>query len=404
MRIRSSIKEYESLIILALLGIPIGILVGCVDTIFGKGLIFVNNLRDQHPLYFIPFLGIIGVLIVWSGIRLQKDEKFGINLVFAVGLGDATRIPLRMIPYVIISTWLTHLFGGSAGREGVALQIGATISNRFGRKLPLKNATDTFLITGLAAGFAGLFITPITAILFAIEVLIAGEIEYKAFLPALTASFSAALTSQFLGLTKFTFELTEKLGFNATNTFKTVALGLIFGIVGGLFSFFLRHSKSFLERKIPNPIKRIFIFGIIISVLMIVFKGRYAGVGSNLISAVFNGDFINSYDWILKFGLTILTLAVGFQGGEIMPLFCIGACLGSVIAPIFGLPPEFVAGLGMAAVFGSATNTFFAPMFVGAEIFGFGSLPYFFVVCAIAYFCNLNRSIYSLQRNVNKEN
>lgn len=396
--IKLSLKEYRHLFVLALLGVPIGIIVGCLDTIFAKGLIYVHDLRVAHPYYFIPFLSIIGVLIVFSGIKLQRDEKFGINLVFAVGLGDATRIPLRMIPYVIISTWLTNLFGGSAGREGVALQIGATVANRFGRKLPLKNATDVFLITGIAAGFAGLFITPISAILFAIEVLIVGEIEFKAFMPALTASFSAAITSELLGLTKWTYDINFHLNLNYSNTAKILFLGIIFGLVGGLFSFALRHTKTFFERKIQNPLWRIFIVGIIISIGMIIFKGEYSGVGSNLIEKVFNGGNVPYYDWILKFAFTVLTLSVGFIGGEIAPLFAIGATLGCVIAPYVGFPPEFVAALGFASVFGSATNTFFAPIFIGAEIFGFETLPYFFVVCAIGYFCNLNRSIYTLQK------
>lgn len=398
MRIRKNIYEYRHLIILALLGIPIGILTGIMDTFFAKGLVYVTAFRNSHFFWCLPFLGPIGILIILVRNKIQKTEKTGINLCFAVGLGEETRIPLRLIPYVIISTWLTHLFGGSAGREGVALQIGATISNRFGRKIPMKNATDIFLITGLAAGFAGLFITPIAAILFAVEVLIVGEIEYQAFLPALTAAFSAALTSQFLGLEKWTFPLDCHIAFNCSNTLKIIALGIIFGICGSLFTFVFRHIKIFLEKKIPNPLWRIFAVGILLSVFLMIFKGRYSGVGSELIDCAFGSGQIYAYDWILKIIFTAITLAIGFQGGEIMPLFCIGASLGCVVGPLFGLPSEFAAALGFASVFGAATNTFFAPMFIGAEIFGFASFPYFFAVCAIAYFCNLNRSIYVMQR------
>ena len=400
-KIKRTVKEYEYFIILALLGIPIGVAVGAADSVFGHGLVFVNKLRDAHPYWFIPFLAFVGLFIIWVRRRITKNDKFGINLVFAVGLGDATRIPLRLVPYVIVSTWLTHLFGGSSGREGVALQIGATISNRFGRKLPIKNVTEVFLITGLAAGFSGLFLTPITAILFAIEVLIAGAIEYKALLPALTASFSAAVTSGLLGLGKMSYSLNIQLPFNVINTIKIIVLGIIFGLVGGLFVYILRRVKMYLEKYMPNPYIRIFVVGIILSLVMILFHGRYCGVGSNLIEGVFNKDVIYSYDFILKLLLTVLTLSIGFQGGEIMPLFAIGATLGYVIAPYFGFDPLFVGALGMCSVFGSATNTFFAPIFVGAEIFGFAALPYFFAVCAISYFCNLNKSVYSLQK-INK--
>ena len=391
-------NEYRNLIILALIGIPIGIITGLADVSFATGLAWVTAFREAHFYWCLPFLPLGGLVIVLVRNRLKKLKHGGINLCFAVGLGEETRIPLRLIPFAIISTWLTHLLGGSAGREGVALQIGATVSNRIGRKLPIKNATEVFLITGFAAGFAGLFITPIAAVLFAVEVLIAGEIEYKAFLPALSASFSAALTSRFLGLEKQTYIFDFHPAFSCSNVLKLLALGIIFGICGSLFSFVFRHTKAFSEKYISNDYLRIFIAGAFLSFLLMVFKGRYCGVGSSLIENVFAGQNIYAYDWILKLVFTVCTLVIGFQGGEIMPLFSVGACLGCFVAPYFGLPAEFVAGLGFASVFGAATNTFFAPMFIGAEIFGFQSLPYFFAVCAIAYFCNLNRSVYSLQQ------
>lgn len=139
--------------------------------------------------------------------------------------------------------------------------------------------------------------------------------------------------------------------------------------------------------------------GLILSaLLLILYKGRYAGLGTNLIHASLYGEKIYGYDWILKFLLTILTLAAGFQGGEVTPLFSIGASLGVAAGPLFGLPVEFAAALGYAGVFGSATNTFLAPMLIGTEVFGFAYLPYFFVVCTFSYLFNLNKSIYSLQK------
>ncbi|MBQ0105961.1 MAG: chloride channel protein [Armatimonadetes bacterium] len=398
MKITDNLKEYKNLILPALIGIPIGIAVGIIDTVFAKGLLAVTALREHHLFWFLPFLPFAGILIIYVRNIIKKKEGFGINLIFAVGLGEETRIPLRLIPFVIISTWLTHLFGGSAGREGVALQIGGAVADRLGRKIPIKTGEDIFLIAGLAAGFAGLFLTPIGAVLFAVEVLIVGKIEYRAFLPALGAAFSATLTSRFLGLEKWTYDLNCRLAFNFGDTLKIIWLGIIFGMAGSLFIFILRRMKTYSEKYIPNPLWRIFIISIALGIIMILTHGRYCGVGSDLIETVFSGGNIFAYDWILKLILTAITLSIGFQGGEIMPLFSIGACLGFILAPFFGLPGDFVAALGFAALFGSATNTFFAPIFIGAEIFGFASLPYFFTVCAIAYFCNLNRSIYAKQK------
>ncbi len=321
------------------------------------------------------------------------------NLVFEVGHGDEAEIPFRLIPFVISGTWITHLFGGSAGREGVAVQIGATFSHFIGRHIPLKNASKIFLVVGMAAGFAGLFQTPIAAIFFAIEVLVASELKYEALFPALVASFSVSTTSKLLGLEKFTFSLTNQISIDTYFVIKLLILGIIFGIVGGGFAYFLKETKQFVSNKIKNPILRIALFGIILSIiLLILYKGRYSGLGTNLIQASFNNGFIYKWDWILKFILTILTLSIGFQGGEVTPLFSIGASLGVVIGTLLGLPIEFTAALGYAAIFGSATNTLFAPIFIGAEVFGFEYLPYFFIVCTISYIFNMNKSIYSLQK------
>lgn len=177
-------------------------------------------------------------------------------------------------------------------------------------------------------------------------------------------------------------------------------LGVIFGVVGGAFAWILKRTKQFAASKIPGPVLRIALAGVGLSLLLLVFwKGRYAGLGTNLIEASFYGGVVFPWDWGLKFGLTVLTLSVGYQGGEVTPLFSIGASLGCVLGGILGIPSEFAAALGYAAVFGSATNTFFAPMLIGAEVFGYSYLPYFFVVCAVSYVFNMNKSIYTSQRS-----
>ena len=177
-------------------------------------------------------------------------------------------------------------------------------------------------------------------------------------------------------------------------------LGVCFGVVGGLFAWCLKWGKKIAAARIEHPVKRIAIMGAALSVVfLLLWQGRYSGLGTNLISASFakGAAGIRPWDWALKFALTVLTLSAGFQGGEVTPLFSIGASLGVVLGGLLGLPVPLVAALGYAAVFGSATNTLLAPTFIGAEVFGFAYLPHFFVVCAVAYLFNMDKSIYALQ-------
>lgn len=392
-------QVYKNLLILGLLGIPIGLVVGGIDAVFGRVLLAITDFRNGHPMQLIPFLAFAGALIAFAYLKFGGKSSKGMNLIFEVGHGEEEVIPLRLIPFIISGTWITHLFGGSAGREGVAVQIGATFSHWIGRKIPLKNSSHIFLVTGMAAGFAGLFGTPIAAVFFAMEVLTAGALEYQALLPAVTAAFTASAAAQFLGLEKFTFALTGKMDLAYSDMWRFLLLGILFGVVGGAFAWTLKYMKNILASHWKQPVIRIFIMGLILSVLLLLlYKGRYAGLGTNLIHASFYGEEILSYDWILKFLLTVLTLAAGFQGGEVTPLFSIGASLGVVAGPILGVPSEIAAALGYAGVFGSATNTFLAPVLIGTEVFGSAYLPHFFLVCAFAYLFNLNKSIYSLQK------
>ena len=392
-------EKYKDIFRLSVIAVLIGIIVGVIDTVFGKVLIEITSFRDENALKLIPFLSIAGVVIIYLYSKFGKNSIKGMTLVFQRANDEGESIPKRLVPLIILTTWVTHLFGGSAGREGVAVQIGATVADVAGSKLKIKNAKKIMIITGMAAGFAGLFQTPIAASFFAVEVLTAGVLEYNALLTAMIAAFTASFTSHTLGLEKFSFALNSSIDINVQFIIKMALIGIIFGIVGGAFAHFLSKGKKILQSKFENPIKKIFVIGLFLSVvLLILYKGRYSGLGTNLISNSFNGSVIYSYDWLFKFLLTIITLSAGFQGGEVTPLFSIGSSLGVVLALILGLPIEFVAALGYAAVFGSATNTFLAPIFIGAEVFGFNYLPYFFVICTISYMFNGNKSIYTAQK------
>lgn len=392
---------YGIIAALAAAGIPIGIAVGAICALFGRVLLAITDFRDAHPWQLIPFLAIAGIAIAWTYRRFGKNTGRGMGLVFDVGHGAEPEIPLRLVPLIMGGTWLTHLFGGSAGREGVAVQIGATLSHWVGRKLSIRDAGNAFLVCGMAAGFAGLFRTPLAACVFALEVLVAGRLEYRALACSLTASFAASMTSGALGLEKFEVPIADVLAITPTSLAQLAVAGVIFGLVGGAFAWCLAAAKRQAAR-IDNPLIRIAVIGAALSiVLLALWQGRYAGLGTNLISAALAGNGgadIFAWDWACKFALTVVTLAAGFQGGEVTPLFSIGASLGVVLAGILGLPVELVAALGYAAVFGGATNTLLAPILIGGEVFGFANLPAFFVVCAVGYLVNGNRSIYAGQK------
>lgn len=302
-------------LVLIAVAVPTGIAVGAVDAVFGRVLLYLGAVRDAHTAWFLPFLGLIGALMAWAYKRYGAGCENGMGMVFEAGHAEREAIPLRLVPFVICATWLTHLFGGSAGREGVAVQLAAA--------------------------------------------------------PEWSAEPALELT----------------------------ALGIVFGLTGAAFAFCLKRAKKLAQNRLKNPVLRALVMGVALSpVLYLLYRGRYCGLGTNLINASLAGEPIYAWDWALKLALTVLTLSAGFQGGEVTPLFSIGASLGAALAGLLGLPAAFCAALGYAAVFGSATNTLLDPALIGAEVFGWAAAPHFFAVCALAYAVNGGRSIYSGQK------
>ena len=417
-KIREKIRHWLSQPVLVVAALVLGAIVGALTAFFGQVLQRVGDIRDANPLYWIPALALGGIAIVLTYKKIGKGSERGMGIVFDVAHGKEREIPLRLIPLIMVTTWVTHLFGGSSGREGVAMQIGATLGHNISSKIPVDNAPRILLVAGMAAGFAGLFQTPMAAIALSIEILLAGHLEMAALLPATVAAVTAYKVSEMLGIARFTLDLNSfspdwnlaglfygNAGLDIYFVLKLAVLGILFGIVGGLFAWLLPLSKKFFAEKFPNPVKRVAVMGVALSALLILcWQGRYSGLGTNLTDMIFAGSAqdaassIYAWDWILKMLFTIVTLSVGFQGGEVTPLFTIGATLGTVLATIVGIPLPLAAALGYAAVFGGATNTLFAPILVGAEMFGFDTLPAFFIVCTFAYVCNGGKSIYAQKK------
>ncbi len=422
---------YLKTIKISILALIVGLISGGICAFFGRVLISITDFRYLHFNMLIPFLPFAGLVTIFSYHKINKRSMKGMGLVFDVANIDLvdsqlkqdnvvigndinkkgklnkgndlqkTSIPLLLVPLVMVNTWISHIFGASVGREGVAVQIGATVSNFLGNLLHSDMDKETYVKVGMAAGFSGLFQTPIAAIFFALEVLKIGKMDYKTLLPLIISSFSASYTSRLLGLEKFQVPITKQLIINPMVGAKLIIVGLVFAIMGIIFVISVSKLKKVNSKYLTNPYIRIFIIGIIISLIsFLLMRGRYSGLGTNLISSAFSGGVIYKYDFFLKLLLTVLSLSCGFQGGEVTPLFSIGASLGMILGGFLGLDPILCSALGYAAMFTSSANVLLAGIFIGCEVFGFINFPAFFIVCSIAYFFNFGVSMYGGQARI----
>lgn len=392
-------KQALRLLALCAVAAAVGVAAGALAAVFGRGLLAIGAVRDAHPGRWLPFLPLAGAVIAWCYRRWGSRAGRGMGLVIDAAFDEEETIPRRLIPMIFLSTWATHLFGGSAGREGVAVQMGAALGRGAGRLLPMQNAKKLLLKAGMAAGFGGLFRTPFAAALFAVEVTAVGRLDLEALLPVLAASLAARWTSGALGLEKFTVELTGLPVLDGPMALRLACLGLCFGLVGALFAIGLGRAKAFLGQRMHNPVARAALVGAVVAAASLACHwGRYSGLGTNLITAAFAGGTVYWYDWLAKLLLTVVTLAGGFQGGEVTPLFSIGASLGVWLAPLAGVPVPVAAAAGYCAVFGAASRTLPAPALIAGEVFGREFLPFGLLCCAAARVCSGGATIYPAQR------
>lgn len=392
-------KQALRLLALCAVAAAVGVAAGALAAVFGRGLLAIGAVRDAHPGRWLPFLPLAGAVIAWCYRRWGSRAGRGMGLVIDAAFDEGETIPRRLIPMIFLSTWATHLFGGSAGREGVAVQMGAALGRGAGRLLPMQNAKKLLLKAGMAAGFGGLFRTPFAAALFAVEVTAVGRLDLEALLPVLAASLAARWTSGALGLEKFTVELTGLPVLDGPMALRLACLGLCFGLVGALFAIGLGRAKVFLGQRMHNPVARAALVGAVVAVASLACHwGRYSGLGTNLITAAFAGGTVYWYDWLAKLLFTVVTLAGGFQGGEVTPLFSIGASLGVWLAPLAGVPVPVAAAVGYCAVFGAASRTLLAPALIAGEVFGWEFLPFGLLCCAAARVCSGSATIYPAQR------
>jgi H+/Cl- antiporter ClcA len=412
MAIIVSSKFLRQQAICALISIPVSIAIGSTVALFLWLLNWATHLRFSHVwlLYLLPAAGVgIHLLYKLYGKSSEKGNNLIIDEIHEPGAG----VPKRMGPLILTTTVVTHLFGGSAGREGTAVQIGGSIAGMFAGWFKLgKNDTTTLLSAGVAAGFGAVFGTPFTGAIFAVEVLTLRRINFNNILPCLVAATIADVTLACWGIKHTIYHITA-LQLNPVSglfillVLKIVTASVFFGVVSMAFAETTHFIKScclkFIKVQWLIPV----LGGLVIILLTLALgKSDYLGLGVEpqytgavTIVSAFNTGGAQIFSWFSKLAYTAITLGTGFKGGEVTPLFYIGATLGNTIAQLLNAPVSLFAGLGFIAVFAGATNTPLACTIMGAELFGSQYLLFFTIACFTAYLFNGNSTIYASQKN-----
>jgi H+/Cl- antiporter ClcA len=388
--------------------VPMAALIGSASAFFLWSLDALTRLRFANPwlLWLLP-LG--GFAVGWLYHRLGKNSSGGNNLLIDEIHQPGAGVPLRMAPLVLLGTLVTHLFGGSAGREGTAVQMGGGIAAAFARVLKLDAASVRLvLMAGVAAGFGSIFGTPIAGAVFALEVLVIGRMQYDALIPCFIASLVADWTCSAWGVghTHYHVAVAAASHIDLWLLGKVVLAAIAFGLAGALFSFCSHKLADLFKRYIPRPELRPVAGGLlVIGLFFLAGTSDYLGLGvlgdrpdAITLPAMFSSVEIPASAWIWKLAFTVITLSAGFKGGEVTPLFFIGAALGNTLAIALGAPVDLFAAMGFVAIFAGATNTPLASTLLGMELFGAGNGLYLATACIVAYRFSGYSGIYTAQR------
>jgi H+/Cl- antiporter ClcA len=376
----------------------IGVVVGVIGALFHHAIEWGTELRGEHGwlLYLLPVAGL--VIVASYRITGMADDK-GTEFILS-SVRDNKPLRIRTAPLIFLGTVLTHLTGGSAGREGAALQLGGTISSTLGRLVKLDEKDERVItMCGMAAGFSALFGTPLAAAVFAMEVVSVGVMYYAAAVPCVLAALVAQMVAGVLQVTPTAFSLAAVPDLTPLSLVQIVALGAGCACVAVLFCWVMHKTPAVYGRITRNPYLRVALGGVVVVVLSLLVGRDYNGAGMNIIEKALNGD-AKPYAFLLKILLTAITLGAGFKGGEIVPAFFAGATFGCVVGAILGLPAGFAAAVGMVAVFCGVTNCPMTSILLAYELFGGVGLPLFALGCVVAYMLSGYSGLYHAQKIV----
>jgi H+/Cl- antiporter ClcA len=382
-----------------LLGTLVGVLCGAASAVFLALLERATRFRTSHEV-IVYTLPVAGLVIGWLYERFGQSIKAGNNLVIDTMHDEGPEIPLRMAPMVLIGTVLTHVFGGSAGREGTAVQMGASMTDWLSHRLRVeKHVRRQLLAAGVAGGFGSVFGTPIAGTVFGLEFIVLGRIEYDALVPALIASVVGDMTTRALGIEHTRYPAAPHVALTPLLLLKWLVFAVGVALVTTAFIELTHFIKRAGEKHLSRLPLRMFLGGVaVVALWTLTGTSDYLGLGVPTIVRSFQDPNLPPYAFALKLLFTAITLGAGFLGGEVTPLFFVGAALGSVLARVLGIPIALGAGVGLAAVFAASSNTPLALSIMAMELLGAPVFPHVVIVCVLAYLLSGHRSIYPAQR------
>ena len=411
---------YGSLFKWIVLSGVIGSFIGLIASGFSYAIVWATSFRQANPMIILG-LPLGGLLIVWLYRSFSELSQKGMTLILETGQGRRDDIPLLLAPLVsvvrsdeeevpgwvtpliLISTAITHLFGGSSGREGAALQFGASVGNVCAKYLHLNESDKKIIIlASMSAAFSALFGTPMAAVVFPMEVISVGVMYYAALVPCVFSAFAAQGIALLLKVRTVTppYLVESVPDFYSVDSIKAIILAIACALAGALFCIVLHNGEHYLKKWFPNPYVRVVAGAAGVIILYFALRtDAYLGLGTGVIQASFK-ETAGPQMFLLKMLFTALTLCAGFKGGEIVPSLFIGATLGSFMSTILAAPTDICAACGMVGVFCAVTNSPITSLLIAAELFGFNGMPFYCIVVAVSYLLSGYYSLYKEQKIV----
>jgi H+/Cl- antiporter ClcA len=381
----------------------VAIAAGSASALFLTSLDWVTSLREGNR-FLILLLPIVGFAVGWLYMKFGENVEAGSNLLIDEIHDPRKVIPLRMAPMVLLGTLASHLGGASVGREGTAVQMGGALADQLTHLFKLhKDNRKTLLMAGISAGFASVFGTPLAGALFGLEVLAIGQIRFEALFTCLIAALAADQVCLWWGIQHTHYAITTIPTISLATVSAVIFAGALFGTLGRAFAWSTHGCGNLMKKWLPYAPLRPFVGGIVIATLILVFTlERAVGLGIPTMVESFQRQ-LPLWDSLGKFALTVASLGSGFKGGEVTPLFYIGATFGNWLAPWLHLPFPMLAGIGLVAVFAGAANTPIASTFMAMELFGSQIGVYAALACVTSYLFSGHQGIYKTQRQMHKK-
>lgn len=379
--------------------LTVGIVCGVLGSLFHHCIDIAAAFRNNFS-WSIFFLPLGGLCIIFMYRLFKKEGKLDTNRIIDA-VKDNKTIPFITVPLIFISTVITHFVGGSAGREGAALQIGGGVGYNLGKAFRLnENDIHIIVMAGMAGVFAALFGTPVTAAVFSLEVIRVGKLNYSGFLPCIISSVVAYKISLLFGISPTRFVIENVALDSPSAMLKVLVLSAMCALLCIAFCVLIKLTEKYMKKVFKNRYLRAFLGGCIVLILTLIFSsGDYNGAGTDVIQRAISGSA--KYEaFIVKLIFTAITLAAGFKGGEIVPAFFVGSTFGCVVAPILGLDAGFAAAIGFVSLFCGVVNCPVASVLLAFEVFGGEGILFFALACAVSYAISGNYSLYNSQEIV----